>query len=51
MPKQPAFPDLKHAVKKTQARREQFLTDMDVVVPWGRLLELIAPRGSVAQIL
>ena len=42
MPKQPAFPDLRHAMKKKQTRREKFLAEMDVVVPWARLLTLIA---------
>ncbi len=40
-PKQPAFPDLRHAMKKKQTRREKFLAEMDVVVPWARLLTLI----------
>jgi len=44
MPKQPVFPCLKHAMKKKQTRRERFLAEMDVVVPWGRLLGLIAPH-------
>ena len=44
MPKQPAFPSLRDAMKKKQTRRELFLTEMDAVVPWGRLLALIAPH-------
>ena len=44
MPKQPAFPGLRDAMKKKQPRRELFLAEMDVVVPWGRLLALIAPH-------
>ena len=31
MPKQPAFPGLKHAMKKKLTRREQFLSEMDKV--------------------
>ena len=31
MPKQPAFPCLKHAMKKKLTRREQFLSEMDKV--------------------
>jgi IS5 family transposase len=31
-------------MKKTLTRREQFLAEMDAVVPWGRLLALIAPH-------
>ena len=44
MPKQPAFPGLRDAMKKKLTRREQFLSEMEVVVPWGRLLGLIAPH-------
>jgi len=44
MPKQPSFPSLKHAMKTKQTRRERFLAEMDAVVPWGRLLGLIAPH-------
>ena len=44
MPKQPALPGLRDAMKKKVTRREQFLTEMDAVVPWGRLLGLIAPH-------
>lgn len=32
MPKQPAFPNLRDAMKKKVTRREQFLAEMDVVV-------------------
>ena len=44
MPKQPAFPGLRDAMKKKQTRRELFLAEMDTVVPWGRLLALIVPH-------
>jgi len=44
MPKQPTFPGLRHAVKKKQTRREQFLAEMYAVVPWSRLLALIEPH-------
>src|SRR6056297_4013970 len=44
MPKQPAFPGLRHAMKKRQTRREKFLAEMDAVVPWSRLLGLIEPH-------
>ena len=43
MPKQPAFPGLRDAMKRKVTRREQFLSEMDAVVPWSRLLALIAP--------
>ncbi|GGC16702.1 hypothetical protein GCM10011363_36480 [Marivita lacus] len=42
MPKQPAFPGLRHAMKKKQTRWEKFLAEMEVVVPWARLLTLVA---------
>jgi hypothetical protein len=41
MPKQPAFPGLRDAMKKKQTRREVFLSAMEAVVPWARLLGLI----------
>jgi transposase, IS5 family len=44
MPKQPALPGLRDAMKKKQTRRELFLSEMDAVVPWGRLLAFIAPH-------
>jgi len=43
MPKHPAFPGLRTAMKKKVTRREQFLAEMEAVVPWGRLLALIVP--------
>jgi len=44
MPKQPAIPGLRDAMKKKVTRRELFLAEMEAVVPWGRLLALIAPH-------
>jgi len=44
MPKQPAFPGLTHAMKKKRTRREKFLSEMDAVVPWRRLLGLVEPH-------
>ena len=44
MPKQPAFPGLRHAMKKKQTRREKFLAEMEEVVPRTRLLALIEPH-------
>ena len=44
MPKQPAFRSLRDAMKKKVTRREQFLAEMDAVVPWARLLALIVPH-------
>ena len=44
MPKQPAIPGLRDEMKKKVTRREQFLAEMEAVVPWLRLLALIAPH-------
>lgn len=44
MPKQPAIPSLRYAVKKKVTRREMFLTEMNAVVPWARLIGLIEPH-------
>jgi IS5 family transposase len=44
MPKQPALPRLSHTMKKKVTRREAFLSEMDTVVPWTRLLALIEPH-------
>jgi hypothetical protein len=41
MPKQITFASLAHASKKKVTRREKFLAEMEVVVPWSRLLALI----------
>lgn len=41
MPKQAAFPGLRDAMKKKRTRREVFLSEMEAVVPWDRLLGLI----------
>ena len=43
MPKQPALPGLREAMKTKLTGRERFLAEMDAVVPWGRLLALIEP--------
>jgi IS5 family transposase len=44
MPKQRAFLSLIHAMKTKQTRRERFLSEMEVVVPWARLLGLVGPH-------
>jgi hypothetical protein len=44
MPKQPALPRLSHTMKKKVTRREAFLSEMDAVVPWVRLIGLIEPH-------
>jgi hypothetical protein len=43
LPKQPAFPGLRDAIKK-QARREVFVSEMETVAPWARLMGLITPH-------
>jgi hypothetical protein len=48
MPKQPAFLGLRDAMKKKQTRHEVFLSEMEAVVPWGRLLGLITPHNPKA---
>ena len=42
--RQLSFATLDHQNKKKQTRRETFLAEMDVVVPWAALLSLIAPH-------
>jgi len=44
MPKQPAFPGLRDAMKKKRTRRELFLSKMVAVAPWDRLGNLIEPH-------
>jgi IS5 family transposase len=43
MPRQSTFADLDYSRKKRQTRREMFLSEMDVVVPWPTLLSCIEP--------
>ena len=45
MPKQPAFRGFRDAMKKKVVRREQLPAEMVAVVPWARLIGLIAPRS------
>ncbi|GFM59935.1 hypothetical protein PSCICG_10950 [Pseudomonas cichorii] len=40
---QMSFSDFEYAGKRKQTRRERFLAEMDQVVPWTCLLELIEP--------
>jgi hypothetical protein len=35
---------------RKRTRREQFLADMNRVVPWGRLVELIAPTFVMSDL-
>ena len=49
MLKQPAVHGRRDAMKKKQTWREMFLSEMDAVVPWGRVLALIAPNDPKAR--
>ena len=49
MPKQPAFPGLRQAMKKKRTRREKFLAEMEAVVPWTLLLALVEPHYPKAD--
>jgi len=44
MRQQMSFAQAEYAGKKKVTRRERFLGEMDKVVPWARLVELIAPH-------
>ena len=44
MPRQASFADLDYSRKKRQTRREVFLKEMEVVVPWAALLSHIEPH-------
>ena len=41
---QRTFAGLAWASKKKVTRREQFLTEMDAVIPWGEMLDVIRPH-------
>jgi IS5 family transposase len=45
---QTTFASLAWAGKKKQTKREKFLSEMDQVVPWGKLLALIEPHYAKA---
>lgn len=48
MSEQRTFADAVYASKTRVTRRAQFLTEMDAVIPWGRLEALIAPYYPTA---
>ena len=50
MPKQPAIPGLRDAMKKKMTRREQFMAEMEAVVPWTRFLALSKRRPRLIGI-
>ena len=39
-----SFSDAEHNCKRKQTKRERFLLEMDKVIPWKRLEELISPH-------
>jgi transposase, IS5 family len=41
--KQLGFADFEQTTAKKRTKREKFLAEMDAVVPWGALIELIEP--------
>ena len=44
--KQLGFSDYELTTAKKQTKREKFLSEMEVVVPWQALLDLIEPHLS-----
>ncbi len=38
-----SFSDVEFVVKRKQTRREKFLSEMNQVIPWARLMALIEP--------
>jgi len=44
MPQQMTFAQVEYAAKKKQTRREQFLAEMEQVLPWAALQTLIRPH-------
>jgi transposase, IS5 family len=44
MEKQTSFAQSEYAGKKKTTRREKFLAEMEAVVPWARLVEVIVPH-------
>jgi len=49
MGQQQTFAGLAWTTKKKQTRREQFLGEMNAVIPWAALLQLIAPHYPTGQ--
>lgn len=41
--RQLSFSDVEFGAKRKQTRREKFLSEMDAVIPWARLVRLIEP--------
>jgi IS5 family transposase len=49
MERQMSFAQCEYAMKKKVTRRERFLGDMEQVVPWGRLVEVIKPNYPTGE--
>ncbi|MCX5939347.1 MAG: hypothetical protein NTW02_14415 [Cyanobium sp. LacPavin_0920_WC12_MAG_62_9] len=47
--KQLGFSDDELTIDKKQAKREKFLSEMEVVVPWQALIDLIEPHYLKTQ--
>jgi len=47
--KQTSFAQAEFAAKKKITRRERFLAEMELAVPWSRLLEALSPRNRSFQ--
>lgn len=47
-PQYPYIPGLRKVTKKAVMRREKFVVKIDAVVPWTRILALIAPHCAKA---
>jgi transposase, IS5 family len=43
-----SFSDAEHSVKKKVTKREKFLSEMNIIVPWPVLLKVIEPHYPVA---
>ena len=43
-PKQISFAQAEYDAKRNTTRRDRFLTEMEIVVPWSRLLEQLRPH-------
>ena len=43
MQRQGSFAEAEYGAKKKQTRRDKFLAEMDVVLPWARLVERLRP--------
>ena len=44
MPQQISFAQAEYAAKRKTTRRDRFLGEMEIVVPWARLLEALTPH-------